>query len=404
MPTAAGPLDGITVVDMSSVVFGPFATVMLADLGADVIKIEQPGGGGEIMRRAGRAPEPGMGPIFMALNRNKRSVTLDVATAAGQEALRRLLADADIFFHNVRMAGMERLGFGYEAVRAIREDILYVHCAGFGSDGPYAQRQAYDDLIQGASGFADLARKRAGGGEPEYAPSLIADKTSGLYALSSTLAGLYHRERTGEGQFIQVPMLEAFTHFHMVENLYGATWPELPEEAAYGMGYTRSVNPRRKPYPTLDGWIGIVPYSDAQWVRFFELGGRPGVFDDPRFADYATRTEHIGELYALIEEVTATRTTDEWVALLAAENIPGMRFNTNEEVLTDEHLTAIGFFLEREAPGLGRYRTLKPPVHYSATPASVRSDPPRFGEHTVSVLGALGLDDAQIREASGGGD
>src|SRR6056297_1182262 len=182
-----GPLAGIRVVDMTSVVFGPFATVQLADLGADVIKIENPGGGGEVMRNAGRSPVPGMGPIYMALNRNKKSVTLDVASELGREALKRLLRDADVFIHNVRMAGMERLGFGYDAVRAIREDIVYVHCAGFGADGPYAKRQAFDDLIQGASGFADLSAKRDGG-EPAYAPSLIADKTSGLYAYGATLA------------------------------------------------------------------------------------------------------------------------------------------------------------------------------------------------------------------------
>jgi crotonobetainyl-CoA:carnitine CoA-transferase CaiB-like acyl-CoA transferase len=397
MSPSAGPLDGVTVVDMSSVVFGPFATVMLADLGANVIKIEHPKGGGEIMRHAGRAPADGMGPIFMALNRNKRSVALDAGTGVGREALVRLLRGADVFFHNVRMAGMERLGFGYEAVRALKEDIVYVHCAGFGADGPYAARQAYDDLIQGASGFADLSSKRDGG-RPQYAPSLIADKTSGLYAASATLAALYHRQCTGEGQFVQVPMLEAFTHFHMVENLYGQTWPDAP----YGMGYTRSVNPRRRPYPTKDGWIGIVPYSDAQWARFFELGGRPGVFDDPRFADYRARTEHIGELYALIEEVTATRTTEEWLALLAEEQIPGMRFNTNEEVLADEHLQAVDFFQEREHPDVGRYRTLRPPVAYSATPASVRRDPPRFGEHTAEVLAELGFDAAEIRAATGG--
>jgi len=339
-----------------------------------------------------------MGPIHMALNRNKRSVALDVGTEAGREALKRMLAEADVFIHNVRMAGMERLGFGYEAVRALREDIVYVHCAGFGAEGPYARRQAFDDLIQGASGFADLARKRDGG-DPAYAPSLIADKTSGLYAFGATLAALYHRERTGEGQFVRVPMMEAFTHFHMVENLYGETF--VP--AQYGMGYTRSINPRRKPYRTRDGYICIVPYSDAQWERFFELGERPGVFEDPRFATHSNRTEHIGELYAIIEEVALTRTTDEWLALLERENIPGMRFNTNEETLEDPHLQAVGFFVEQEDPELGRYRTPMPPVHFSATPASLRTAPPRFGQHSREVLASLGFTDAEIEDMTGSG-
>lgn len=396
---AAGPLAGIRIIDMTNVVFGPFATVQLADLGAEVIKIENPGGGGEVMRNAGKSPVPGMGPIYLALNRNKKSVTLDVASALGREALTRLLKDADVFIHNVRMAGMERLGFGYEAVRAIREDIIYVHCAGFGSNGPYAKRQAFDDLIQGASGYADLAARRDGG-DPSYAPSLIADKTSGLYAYGATLAALFHRERTGVGQFVQVPMLEAFTHFHMVENLYGETF--IP--ASYGMAYTRSINPRRKPYRTADGYICIVPYSDQQWARFFELGDRPGVFDDPRFSTYRARTEHVGELYAIIEEVALTRTTDEWLTLLEQENIPGMRFNTNEDVLEDPHLKAVGFFQEVDDAELGRFRTLQPPVHMSESPASVRSHPPQLGADNREILGALGFDDRELHQLLGSGD
>ncbi len=396
-PAPAGPLAGIRIIDMTSVVFGPFATVQLADLGAEVIKIENPGGGGEVMRNAGRSPVPGMGPIYLALNRNKQSVALDVGSELGREALTRLLSTADVFIHNVRMAGMERLGFGYDAVRAIREDIVYVHCAGFGADGPYAKRQAFDDLIQGASGFADLAVKRDGS-EPAYAPSLIADKASGLYAYGATLAALFHRERTGIGQFVRVPMLEAFTHFHMVENLYGETF--LP--ASYGMAYTRSVNPRRKPYRTADGYICIVPYSDAQWARFFELGDRPGVFEDPRFSTYRARTENTGELYAMIEEVALTRTTDEWLTLLERENIPGMRFNSNEEVLEDPHLKAVGFFREVEDAELGRYRTLAPPVHMSASPASIRSHPPQLGADSRKVLGGLGFSDDELAQLLGG--
>jgi crotonobetainyl-CoA:carnitine CoA-transferase CaiB-like acyl-CoA transferase len=192
-------------------------------------------------------------------------------------------------------------------------------------------------------------------------------------------------------------MMEAFTHFHMVENLYGETF--VP--AQYGMGYTRSINPRRKPYRTRDGYICIVPYSDAQWERFFELGERPGVFDDPRFATHANRTEHTGELYAIIEEVALTRTTDAWLDLLERENIPGMRFNTNEDTLEDPHLQAVGFFVEQEDPELGRYRTPMPPVHYSGSPASLRTPPPRFGQHSHEVLASLGFTDAEIEDMTG---
>lgn len=383
-PIATGPLAGIKIVDMSSVVLGPFATLIFGDLGADVIKIET--GKGDIMRYAGASPTGDLGPIYTNLNRNKASVELDAKTNEGKAALTALLKDADIFFHNVRMAGMARLGFDYEAVKAINPSIVYVHCAGFGADGPYASRQAYDDLIQAASGFAHLNTLRDGSA-PAYAPSLVADKTVGLFATYATLAALYHREKTGEGQFVQVPMLEAFTFFNMVENLYGETF--LPGNGK--VAYTRSVNRNRKPYPTKDGHIALVPYSDAQWETFFELGGKPGVFDDPRFATYAARTENIGALYGLIEEVSATKTTDEWLGLMAEAQIPAMRFNEMADVVSDPHLEAVDFFESRQHAEAGAYRSMKHPVHFSATPANVRRDPPTLGADTEIILESLGL-------------
>ncbi|MEL7129150.1 MAG: CoA transferase, partial [Pseudomonadota bacterium] len=294
---ATGPLKGVKIVDMSTVVLGPFATLIFGDLGADVIKVEAETG--DIMRYAGSSPTGDLGPIYTSLNRNKSSVQINAKTPDGKAALTALLKDADVFFHNVRLAGMERLGFDYDAVKAINPSIVYVHCAGFGADGPYAKRQAYDDLIQAASGFAHLSSLRDGS-PPAYAPSLVADKTVGLFATYATIAALLHREKTGEGQFVQVPMLEAFTFFNMVENLYGETF--LPGNGK--VAYTRSVNANRKPYPTKDGYIALVPYSDSQWETFFELGGKPGVFDDPRFSTYQARTENIGALYGLIEEVS----------------------------------------------------------------------------------------------------
>ena len=383
-PAATGPLAGVRIVDMSTVVLGPFATLILADLGAEVIKIET--GRGDIMRYAGASPTGDLGPIYTNLNRNKFSVSLNAKTPEGKAALTELLKGADIFFHNVRLAGMERLGFDYEAVKAIKPDIVYVHCAGFGRGGPYETRQAYDDLIQAASGFAHLSSLRDGT-PPAYAPSLVADKTVGLFAVYATLAALYHRTQTGEGQFVQVPMLEAFTFFNMVENLYGETF--LPGNGK--VAYTRSVNRNRKPYPTKDGYIALVPYSDDQWETFFELGGRPGVFDDPRFATYAARTENIGDLYALIEEVSATKTTDAWLALLGDAQIPAMRFNEMIDVLDDPHLRGVGFFEEREHPDAGAYRSMKHPVQFSETPANHRKDPPIFGQDTDTVLASLGL-------------
>ncbi len=377
--SAPGPLAGVKVLDLSTVVLGPFATLIFGDLGAEVIKVEnaRSGPAGDIMRYAGHSPTGDLGPIFTALNRNKTSVDLDLSKPENRAVLEAHIRDSDVLFHNVRMAGMERLGLGYADVKAINPRIIYVHCAGFGAGGAYEHRQAYDDLIQAASGFADLFRLRDGS-DPQYAPSLVADKTVGLFATYATLAALYHRERTGEAQFVQVPMMECFTFFNMVENLYGETF--LPGNGR--LAYTRSVNKHRRPYPTKDGFISIVPYADSQWETFFRLGGRPDVFADPRFSTYKARTEHIGELYAIIGEVSSSKTSQEWLDLLGAEQIPAMRYNTMADVLEDEHLTSVDFFQEREHPEAGPYRTMRHPVFFSATPASVRKDPPRFGADT----------------------
>ncbi|WP_417612760.1 CaiB/BaiF CoA transferase family protein [Parasphingorhabdus sp.] len=384
-----GPLKGLKIVDMSTVVLGPFATLNFADMGADVIKIENGEGkfGGDMMRHAGDNPTGDLGPIFTSLNRNKKSITLNGKNADDKAVILELLKHADVFFHNVRLAGMERLGLDYESVKAVNPGIVYVHCAGFGQGGEYEKRQAYDDLIQCASGFASLFEMRGDSGRPLYMPSLVADKTIGLFAVNATLAAMYHKEKTGEGQFVQVPMFEAFTWFNMVENLWGETF--IPGNGK--LAYTRSINANRKPYPTKDGYIGLVPYNDAQWRKFFELGGKPGVFDEPRFSDYSQRTKNITALYALIEEIAATKTTDEWLPLLDEHNIPAMRYNKMEDVLTDPHLQQVGFWQEREGEKIGKYRTIKHPVHYSASPANIYADPPTLGADNDEIRGAIGM-------------
>lgn len=384
----SGPLQGMKIVDASTVVLGPMATLNLADLGAEVIKIENGDGkfAGDMMRYAGDSPTGDLGPIFAALNRNKKSVKANLKSDEGKALIVKLLQGADIFFHNVRMAGMERLGLGYEQVKAINPDIIYVHAAGFGKDGPYGERQAYDDLIQAASGFAALSELRDGE-RPNYAPSLVADKVSGLFAANAIMAAYIARANGHGGQFVQVPMFECFTWFNMLENLWGETY--IPGNGK--LAYTRSINPRRRPYPTSDGYIALVPYSDAQWETFFELAGKPGVFSDPRFADYSNRTKNIGELYALIEESTATKTTDEWVALMDENNIPAMRYNRMNDVLTDQHLSAVDFFQERSSKVMGNFRSMRHPVHYGQTPASTYGDPSSLGADSEEVYSALGL-------------
>lgn len=365
----AGPLSGIKIVDLSTVVFGPLATMILADLGAEVIKIESPGRG-DVMRFAGESPTGDLGPIFTALNRNKTSLVLDLNTIEGQTELKTLLCDADVFLHNIRMRGAQRLGLDFESVRKLRSDIIYVHCAGFGSDGPYAGAPAYDDLIQAAAGYAALAA-HGDTEEPKYAPSLIADKTSGLFAAYSTLAALYDRQRSGRGQFVEVPMFECFTFFNMIENLYGRTYEECPGE----MSYPRAVAPSRKPYRTRDGYIGLVPYSTAQWEAFFAVAGQPEVMSDPRFAEYKQRTKSIEELYSIVAEIVAKRSSAEWLDLLRKVDIPVARYNTLDDVLRDPHLEAVSMFQQRQHPTAGEYLSVRHPVRFSAHELSVRSDP-----------------------------
>ena len=392
---ATGPLKGIRILDMTSVVFGAYATQILGDLGAEVIKVEFPGGrrgaGGDIMRWAGQVPEGApadLGPIFMTINRNKRSVLLDLREAEARTALDRLIAEADVFAASVRYEGLKRLGLDYEAVRAIRPDIVYVHGAGYGSDGPYAGEPAYDDLIQTASGFADVLSHTDGDPEPRLIPSLLADKVSGLFMGQAMLAALFHRQRTGEGQFVEVPMLECVTSFNLVEHLFGHVFDPPTGQWTY----TRVTTPHRKPHPTKDGYIGLLPYTGQQWDRFFAVAGwGEEITKDPRFADDAARTRNIQALYGLLDQATVTKTTDEWLALLRPLSIPVARLNRIGELMDDPHLKAVGLFERYEHPDAGAYWSVRPPVRFSATPANIRRHPPKLGEHTGEVLAELGL-------------
>lgn len=399
---ATGPLKGVRIVDLTSVVFGAYATQILGDYGADVIKVEAPsptgggGQGGDIMRWAGKVPDgasPDLGPIFMTINRNKRSVLLDLRKESARAALMKLIASADVLASNIRYEGMKRLGLSYEEIRAVKPDIVFVHAAGYGSDGPYAGLPAYDDLIQAGSGAADLLPRVDGDPSPRYVPTLMADKVSGLFMANAITAALLHRERTGEGQFVEVPMLETVTSFLLAEHFYGHVFDPATGPWSYG----RVTNPDRRPYRTKDGYIGLLPYSDKQWDQFFELAGRPGVFrDDPRFQTYKARTQHIRELYAMIEELTETKTTQEWLDLLVPLSIPAVKMNRLDDLMDDPHLKAVGFFERYEHPSAGAYFALRPPVRFTASPANIRRHPPKLGEQTAEVLSELGFDAADI--------
>ncbi len=396
---ATGPLSGVRILDMTSVVNGAYGVQILADQGADVIKLEDPGSGrgdgGDIMRWAGHLPEGaprGMGPIYLTINRNKRSILLDLKADKDKAILKRLIKRCDVLATSVRYDGMKRLGLGYEDVAAIKPDIVYVHAAGYGSDGPYAGEPAYDDLIQSASGMADILPRTDGNPVPRILPTLVADKVSGLFFSQAVTAALLHKARTGQGQFVEVPMFECVTSFLLVEHLYDHTFQ--PPTGQWG--YQRVINPNRKPFKTKDGYIGLLPYTDKQWDQFFDAAGvGEAVKSDPRFADYATRAKHTHELYAMIEQAAVTKTTQEWLDILKPLSIPVVKTNTLDDLETDPHLTAVEFFQEYDHPELGRYRSMKPPVTFHGSPSNIRLHPPKLGENTAEILAELDADGSE---------
>ncbi|WP_313802367.1 CoA transferase [Sphingobium sp.] len=399
-------LEGVRVIDMTSVLFGSFSTQILGDLGADIIKIEGPGRkGGDILRYAGKPPvTKGMGPLFQHYNRNKRSVLLDASVPEDKAALLRLIETADMFISNVRMNGLARLGLDYESLKAVKSDLVYVHCTGYGADGPYASLQAYDDLIQAASGATDLLPRLDGSEAPRYLPSMIADKSSGLFGAVAALAALMHHQKTGEGQFVEVPMLECFTYFNMTEHLYGHTFVPPTGPAAY----SRVLNPNRRLFKTKDGYLAILPHADDTWDIFFEMAGMPpnSFTGDPRFQTGAQRKEHISEIYEMIENAALAHTADEWVRMLSERNVPCMKARHLDEVMEDPHLQATGFFMHRQHPTEGEYVSLRHPIRFDKTPATIRYDPPLPGEHTAEVLAEIGPQsrDSAKRASSGRGD
>ena len=369
-------LSGMKVIDQTSVVFGPYCTQILADLGAEVIKVEPPMGDG--FRYGGKpAKTLGMGPQHIALNRNKKSLAIDLKDEAEKEKLRRLIADADIYVHNVRDAAIERLGFGYEAVKAIKPDIIYVHCVGFGSNGRYAGLQAYDDVIQAMTGTTNLLSRVDGNPRPRYLPSLIADKVSGLHAAYATMAAVIHRLRTGEGQFVEVPMFEAFANFMLKEHLAGLTFDPPVGDACYA----RQVDPHRQPFPTKDGWVSIVPYRPGHAQRVIALLGDPEFAAQERFATVESAIAHLPELYDRIGKLTAEKTTDEVIAIMREANMPAMPVCDFNEVAADPHLTEAGFFYRSEHPTEGPILQMREPSRFSAWDGGEPTPAPTIGQH-----------------------
>ncbi len=387
----SGPLTGVTVVDLTTVVMGPYATQILGDLGATVIKVEAPDG--DNVRHVGPMKNRGMGHMFLHLNRNKKSIVLDLKQPAGRDALLRIAAKADVMLYNIRPQAMKRLRLDYAEVAAANPRIIYVGAYGFGQQGPYAARPAYDDLIQGMSGIPWLTQQ-AGATEPRYIPATLADRIVGLHAVYAVTTALFHRERTGEGQSVEVPMFECMTQMILGDHLGGRSF-DPPTGSA---GYARVLAPQRKPFRTRDGYVCALMYNDKQWRSFFRIIGREELYrDDPRFNTHENRSARIDEANAFVATEMLKRTTDEWLSVLLAADIPSARMNSIDDVIDDEHLNKTSFIRLEQHPTEGSLRTTAAATQWSHTPPAPQCGAPRLGEHSAEVLRAAGYSDAEIR-------
>ena len=384
-PPATGPLAGVKVIDMTAVGMGPYCTQTLGDFGACVIKVES--NDGDVFRYATPSKHVGMGAPFLQLNRNKKSVVLNLKSEEDVGLILDLVKTADVLVYNIRPQAMRKLGLDDASLRQINPKLIYCGLYGFSESGPYAGRPAFDDIIQAMSGLADL-QARSKGDAPAYVPSILADKVSGLAGVNAILAALYERSKSGIGQAIEVPMFETLVSFNLMEHMGGATFGDSD------MGYARALSKFRKPFQTNDGYIGLLPYTTEQWRRFFELADRPEIMQDPRFSHPDERAKNIGELYEMLDQITPEKSSNEWLTLLEKADIPAAPVNRLEDLQNDPHLSAVNFFKKENHPTEGTITTTAVPTRFARTPATIRSLAPTLGQHTESVKQALKADQA----------
>jgi crotonobetainyl-CoA:carnitine CoA-transferase CaiB-like acyl-CoA transferase len=384
-----GPLQGIKVIDMTTVLMGPFATQTLGDYGADIIKVETLDG--DVTRLIGPTRHPGMGPVFLNTNRGKRSICLDLKKRSGRDAVLRLAETADVLIYNVRPQAMARLDLGYEAVSARNPRLIYAGVFGFGQDGPYAAKPAYDDLIQGATALPALMAQ-TGDGIPRYVPNALVDRIVGLTAVGAVCASLVHRDRTGKGQRVDIPMFETMAGFVMGDHMGGLTY-EPPLDRG---GYARHLSRDRRPYKTSDGYICVIVYNDKQWENFFHATGRDDLRQDPKFATFAGRAVNIDTVYGELARILQTRSTAEWTELLTKADVPVMPMHDLESILHDPHLEATNFFPVVNHPTEGPIRNMKVSAKWSDTPAAPARLAPRLNEHGEEILREAGFSAEEI--------
>ncbi|WP_027527484.1 CaiB/BaiF CoA-transferase family protein [Bradyrhizobium sp. Ec3.3] len=391
-----GPLAGLHILDLTSVLMGPFATQTMGDLGAEVIKIEPPEG--DVIRQIGPSRHPGMGPLFLNANRSKRSIALDLKKPEGRDAVLRLAQNADIVISNVRPRAMARLSLSYGDFAKVNSRIIYAALVGFDPEGPYADRPAYDDLIQGGACVA-YSFQRAGL-RPAYMPSAIADRFVGVSAVNAILAAVVERHSSGRGQKIEVPMFETMVALMLGDHLGGLTF-EPPLDTG---GYSRHLSPDRRPYRTSDGYVCALIYNDGHWTRFFEAIGRSDIpQNDPRFSTFASRMANIDGVYAELGRIMLTKTTAEWLQLFHAADVPAMPMHSFESILEDDHLKATEFFRTVQHPSEGTVRSMAVPARFSRSTAEPTRLAPRLGEQGVEILTEAGfaIDEIDRMKASG---